>query len=253
MDASWINNLGQIRLIPYGVYEPALNMALDRLLLQGTESVFRLYGWSQPTLSLGRNQKDFHDLNQEALKACALVRRDTGGQAVLHQHELTYSFVGSIPPLPQGVLESYRFLSRPLSKALTSLGVAVTSGEYKKFKPRGSHCFLEPSAYELLLEGKKLIGSAQRRQGKRLLQHGAILLKRDLDLWLALWPNADGERFTGLSEAGYSFALSLLTQALEGAFADVWQGRARARDFTEKEMSKAQAMAAEFKLRGLGV
>lgn len=143
----------------------------------------RLYSWAPPALSLGRFQKTGEVVDVEACRRLGIdiVRRPTGGRAVLHDRELTYSL--AIPDrrslVPAGVVPAYRFISGALLDAFARLGVeAQLSSE----KSQGAglapgSCFDSPSAYELHVRGKKVVGSAQMRREGVLLQHGSILLE----------------------------------------------------------------------------
>ena len=239
---------GKIRFIPYNRYDPLLNMALDQLLLDGSDFVLRFYGWSQPTLSLGKSQKVIDDLDLDFAqkKGLAIVRRATGGQTVLHDQELTYSVVGSTPPFPRGVIESYKMIAIPLRTALISLGAKVelaginSSEKPKKFKPTSSHCFLEPSAHEIMVEGKKLIGSAQKRSRGRLLQHGSIPVNINRKLWGKIWPDDDGNRYISLSEAlSRKIEVEELFDPLKMAFSESFGLELVEQDFSPEELAHA--------------
>ena len=167
------------------------NMAIDCAILeavtQGDEPpTLRLYGWNPFCLSLGYGQRA-READADALSECGwgLVRRPTGGKAILHGDELTYSL--SLPldhPLAGGnVVESYRRLSAGLLDALGYLNVAA-SAERQNVSVQsvnaGPVCFEIPSHYEISVAGRKLIGSAQMRRQGGMLQHGAIPLIGDV-------------------------------------------------------------------------
>ena len=162
------------------------NMALDEALMRRArrtgETVLRVYGWSTPTLSLGRNQKarGHYDEAGLARAGIAVVRRPTGGRALLHDHEVTYS-VTAPASAPQGVSESYERINLLLVHALRSLGVPVAPARpvQRASAPSLTPCFAEPAFGELVVGGRKLVGSAQWRDGGALLQHGSILLDDD--------------------------------------------------------------------------
>ncbi|GGK19460.1 octanoyltransferase LipM [Caldalkalibacillus thermarum] len=178
--------------------DPATNMALDEavLLLHGEGKVpptIRFYTWQPPTLSIGYFQKVKKEINMEAVRRHGLgfVRRMTGGRAVLHDQELTYSVVvkENHPLIPSSVIEAYRVISTGLLLGFKRLGLdadfAVPHTEKEKEElrqPRSSVCFDSPSWYELLVEGRKVVGSAQTRQKGVVLQHGSILLDVDVEL-----------------------------------------------------------------------
>jgi lipoate-protein ligase A len=172
-------------------------MALDEALLdwhsQGKIGpAIRFYGWNPATLSIGYFQKAEKEIDLEAVKASGLgfVRRPTGGRAVLHEHELTYSVIvsESHPDMPKTVTEAYRVISEGLLKGFQALGLdayfAVPETEEERSglkKPHTSVCFDTPSWYELVVEGRKVAGSAQTRQKGVILQHGSILLDVEAD------------------------------------------------------------------------
>jgi len=163
-------------------------MALDAGLLDRAratgEAVLRVYGWSRPTLSFGRHEV------ARARFACAaieranigVVRRPTGGRVLLHDREVTYSVTA---PAPDGesVGPSYRRINALLLDALACLGVraaATPAGRARRTPGAGLvSCFAEPSAGELVVDGRKLVGSAQLRERGALLQHGSILVDDD--------------------------------------------------------------------------
>ncbi|MBE0682865.1 MAG: lipoate--protein ligase family protein [Anaerolineales bacterium] len=169
----------------------AWNMAVDESILEHihrgeSQPTLRLYSWNPPCLSLGHAQS-FKDVDIDRLKSHGweVVRRVTGGRAILHTDELTYSVTGSAeePVLAGGVLESYNRLSKALLHAVRTLSLPV---EVKEFSdaPASQNlnpvCFEVPSTYEITVDGKKLIGSAQARKKEGVLQHGSLPLTGDL-------------------------------------------------------------------------
>jgi lipoyl(octanoyl) transferase len=195
------------RFIDSGNRSPSFNMALDEALLDWHSEgkippVIRFYGWEPATLSIGYFQKVEKEIDLEAVKAHGLgfVRRPTGGRGVLHEHELTYSVIVSEdhPEMPKTVTEAYRVISEGILKGFHQLGleayfaVPKTDEERSALKnPRSAVCFDAPSWYELVVEGRKVAGSAQTRQKGVILQHGAILLDLDEDKLFSLfkYPN----------------------------------------------------------------
>ncbi|KSU85726.1 lipoate-protein ligase A [Fictibacillus enclensis] len=181
--------------IDSGNCDPAYNMALDEALLTWHSEgkippVIRFYGWNPATLSIGYFQKAEKEINLEAVKNYGLgfVRRPTGGRGVLHDKELTYSVIVSEehPNMPKTVTEAYRVISEGILQGFRNLGLeayfAIPRTEEEKAglkNPRSAVCFDAPSWYELVVEGRKVAGSAQTRQKGVILQHGSILL--DLD------------------------------------------------------------------------
>ncbi|MCM2531683.1 lipoate--protein ligase family protein [Neobacillus pocheonensis] len=191
------------RFIDSGNGSPSFNMALDEALLEWHSEgkippVIRFYGWDPATLSVGYFQKVEKEIDMDAVKAYQLgfVRRPTGGRGVLHEHELTYSVIVSEdhPEMPKSVTEAYRVISEGILKGFQHLGletyfaVPKTDEEREALKnPRSSVCFDAPSWYELVVEGRKVAGSAQTRQKGVILQHGSILLDLDEDKLFSLF------------------------------------------------------------------
>lgn len=195
------------RFIDSGNCSPSFNMALDEALLDWHSEgkippVIRFYGWEPATLSIGYFQKVEKEIDLDAVKAHGLgfVRRPTGGRGVLHEHELTYSVIVSEehPEMPKTVTEAYRVISEGILKGFHQLGLEAyfavprTDEERSALKnPRSAVCFDAPSWYELVVEGRKVAGSAQTRQKGVILQHGSILLDLDEDKLFSLfkYPN----------------------------------------------------------------
>ena len=167
------------------------HMAVDEAILDsvavGTSpAMLRLYAWSPACLSLGYAQ-EAEDVDLERLRARGwdLVRRPTGGRAILHTDEITYAVIGpaSDPRFAGGILDSYRRLSAALADALTRLGVqGLTSASSVRRDDRDADpiCFENPGPYEMMVAGRKLIGSAQVRRRSAVLQHGSLPLGGDL-------------------------------------------------------------------------
>ncbi|WP_423407375.1 biotin/lipoate A/B protein ligase family protein [Heyndrickxia sp. MSNUG] len=195
------------RFIDSGDNSPSFNMALDEALLDWHGSgkippVIRFYGWNPASLSVGYFQNIEKEIDMEAVKQHGLgfVRRPTGGRGVLHEHELTYSVIVTEehPEMPKTVTEAYRVISEGILQGFQKLGleayfaVPKTSAEKDALKnPRSAVCFDAPSWYELVVEGRKVAGSAQTRQKGVILQHGSILLDLDEDKLFSLfkYPN----------------------------------------------------------------
>jgi lipoate-protein ligase A len=227
------------------IYDPPMpgeeNMRRDMEILEEAASgeappALRLYSWSPPALSLGRFQKAAEVADLAACRRLGIdvVRRPTGGRAVLHDRELTYSLV--IPDnrnlIPAGVVPAYRFISRALLDAFAGLGIeAELSPENKRGAgPAPGSCFDAPSAYELQVSGKKVVGSAQVRRKGMILQHGSILLELPLQACRQVlrprpgFDEADylealGRDAAGLLDLGYNISKEKLAGALASAFA----------------------------------
>ncbi|HZS62399.1 MAG TPA: hypothetical protein VFA43_24245 [Gemmatimonadaceae bacterium] len=146
-----------------------MDHALMRRAARTGESVIRVYTWSRPTVSFGRNEPAFRrgDLD--------IVRRPTGGRMILHHRELTYSFTLPTTDRPRA---TYTRLNEILAAAVTRLGVPVTIATEGVTRTQGP-CFVAPSPGELTYEGRKIAGSAQWRENGAVLQHGSILVDND--------------------------------------------------------------------------
>jgi lipoate-protein ligase A len=182
----------QWRLLHHPPAHGSWNMAVDEALLARviagqSPPVLRLYAWEPACLSLGQAQPAM-DVDRERLAGTGweLVRRPTGGRAILHIDELTYAVIAPVSePRVQGtLLESYLKLSAALKSALGVLGLMVTAredaGAAQAARSRNPVCFEEPSSYEILFDNKKILGSAQARRGNAFLQHGALPLAGEI-------------------------------------------------------------------------
>lgn len=184
------------RFIDSGNQDAALNMAIDEAILtlhsqNKVPPTIRFYGWNPSALSIGYFQQAKQEIYFPALKKYGLdfVRRATGGRAVLHDRELTYSVVlaESYADMPTSVTESYRLISTGLLYGFRHLGLdanfAIPKQSSRQQKgDRSAVCFDAPSGYELVVEGRKVAGSAQTRKQGTILQHGSILLDLNVDM-----------------------------------------------------------------------
>ncbi len=177
----------------------AENMARDEHLFnlchEKKLGFLRLYAWAKPSFSIGVSQKTQRVLNIEFIRANGgeYVRRLTGGKAVLHHREITYAVVSSEDLFfkDHDLHQSYMLISRVLLQAIRSLGVDATLSKGSAAELSRSHnpCFSFPTPHEIEVGGKKIVGSAQKRDKQVLLQHGSIPLAMDYDLY------AGGARF----------------------------------------------------------
>ncbi|MEW5866591.1 MAG: biotin/lipoate A/B protein ligase family protein, partial [Bacillota bacterium] len=217
----------QWRLLRTGYNTGAWNMAVDEAVMAhvargASPPTFRLYGWSPPALSLGRLQSFEANV---AAGACArlgvdVVRRPTGGRAVLHDLEVTYSLIvgEGDPALPAGLRESYRLATEGIMKGLKLLGVdceisgreaaamgdiretGATEGAGHYRAGQSGACFDSPSWYEVTSKGRKLVGSAQARLMGVFLQHGSVLIQLDAAKLCALLKfESEEERASAIS------------------------------------------------------
>ena len=245
------------------------NMALDESLLESiglerSPAVLRLYSWNPGCVSLGYAQPiaDIDHLKQEAF-GWDIVRRPTGGRAVLHIDELTYSVIApkDEPRVKGSIIESYRRLSKALLNALGKLGLdAQADKEYDL--PEGSQknaavCFEVPSNYEITVAGKKLIGSAQARKHKAVLQHGSLPLFGNITRILDIMPFSSSESkqraktkltnhaTTVESISGTKPPLDQAIEAFHQAFAETLNIQFDFKQPTEKEILRAYELEKE--------
>lgn len=180
-----------MKIIPYETRTGKENMQIDSDLLDFAiknelkEPIFRLYGWEPACVSLGRNQKDdFLDYELLKSKNIDVVRRLTGGRALLHDNEITYSFICPESFLQNGshIVSSYKEISQILINKFKKLGINLDFGASKPIKTGFDYCMLISTGADLCYKEKKLIGSAQCRSHGYILQHGSILYDYDKKL-----------------------------------------------------------------------
>jgi len=250
------------RLILDGPVEGAMNMALDRTVLQDVAAgeappTLRLYRWEVPTVTLGR----FQSLEQVDADACArrgfdLVRRPTGGRGVLHDDELTYSVAAGVRDgVPRGVAASYRHLCAALAEAYRRLGVEAELTARARGERGTGACYLHATPADLSLGAAKLSGSAQVWHEDAVLQHGSFVLSRDVAAEAEVFRlDARGaaalDRETMTLERALPERPSLedITAAAVGAFADVLGIVLEPGSFGESERARASAASSQFRL-----
>ncbi len=169
------------------------NMALDQALVESVQAgqrapTLRFYTWARSTLSIGYAQPVARvDLQTAAALGVAVVRRRTGGQAILHEDELTYALAlpRAHPLAGSGIIDSYGALSQGLLAGLNLLGVRAEIGRWSP--PAGQQvddiCFASPSGHEILAAGNKIVASAQCRLRGAVLQHGSIVMSHSADVY----------------------------------------------------------------------
>ena len=222
-------------------------MKLDRELLHWVEkcaakiTVVRFYRWAVPTISLGKHQKAEEAVDQIYCQreAIPIVRRPTGGRAVFHDNELTYSLVSNHSQYfsLKSVGDTYRVIADGLKAGLHGLGISAQLAEGSPHSPpaplsgRKNPCFLSPSQYELLLRGYKIVGSAQRRLKRSFLQHGSIPLQVNyprMAAALGIQEKVLRKTLLSVSEAtGHQVSFADLCQALKEGFEETFQVQLR--------------------------
>ncbi len=243
-------------------------MALDEAILEAVgqgESLptLRFYAWDPPCVSLGVAQP-FRDVDLKRLRAKRwdLVRRSTGGRAILHTDELTYAVIAPIdnPHLAGGVLESYRHLSAGLVAGLQHMGMSVEIECEKQLteEERGNPvCFQAPSAYEITVEQRKLIGSAQVRRRFGILQHGTLPLKGDITRICEVLQFGSEEDRTSAADAlrsraatvedllGKPLSWEMAAQAMSAGFRQALDLQLEFGEPTPGELSRAEELQGE--------
>jgi lipoate-protein ligase A len=255
------------RLITTPPARGAWNMALDEAILEHTGRgevlpTLRLFAWEPPCLSLGRAQP-FTDVDTKRLQTRGwdVVRRITGGRAILHTDELTYSVTGPTdePHLAGSLLESYNRLARALLTAVHDLELPVEMKE-DRIETNGVPnpvCFEVPSTYEITVDGKKLIGSAQARRKDGVLQHGSLPLTGDLTriCQALVFPNETAREAamqrllaratTVESVLGQRVAWETAKQAFVRAFEAQLGLKLEAGELSESELARAEELVSE--------
>jgi lipoate-protein ligase A len=171
----------RVRLLKTPPWPGSRNMAVDEAVLLHKIPTLRLYGWRPACVSVGyfQNTKREVDIDACGRFGIDIVRRPTGGKAVLHEHELTYSMVFAENRWGNTIIETYKTISRVFLAALRQLGLPVEIRPRGQTRTRSPLCFQAVSHYELVLREKKIVGSAQCRRNGMFLQHGSILLDVD--------------------------------------------------------------------------
>ncbi len=199
------------RLLVTEPLDGATNMALDEAMLQArvqeiAPPTLRFFCWDPPTISLGYGQR-LDGVNVEACRqlGVGLVRRPTGGSAIYHdtlEREVTYSVVARAGDFDGSgdLLETYRWIGEGLTAGLRRLGVPAEMVSVKPSDPSAmpAFCFARTGSYEVEVAGRKLVGSAQRRQGGAFLQHGSVLLSADVARLRLLFPQ-EGDPLSGMT------------------------------------------------------
>jgi lipoate-protein ligase A len=250
------------RLIDTGPQPGPLNMAIDEALLRSfdpdvSQPILRLYGWEPPALSLGRFQKgaEVLDLERCRLGDVPVVRRITGGGVIYHADELTYSIVcapGQIPPA-SSIKDSFRVLTGFLLAFYRSLGLDAcyavdTTSAGTRLGERTPFCFAGRESFDILVNGGKIGGNAQRRQKGLIFQHGSIPLVNRAHTGLSYMLESVPEHAQGatsLAECGISATGDCLRQFLATAFAGHFGVELLTGGLTEEEQRLAGTLVAQ--------
>lgn len=201
----------------------AANMAQDEALLEEGRPTLRLYGWRPAAVSLGRAQGP-EAVDADAVRDLGLdvVRRSTGGGAILHEEdEVTYAVVMPLADVPRDLAASFAYLSGGVVEALRTLGLApdVASGPSRADE---ALCYLRHQGTNVFVRGRKVSGGAQRRTATAVLQHGTVIVSRDAARWARVF-RAEAEdiraKVTSLADEGVSVSREKLVEALVDGYA----------------------------------
>jgi len=260
------------RFLDTGANDGAFNMALDEVLANvapGPRPVFRVYRWRPPTISLGYHQNLAEvDLEKCRADGIGVVRRPTGGRAILHAQEVTYSVI--LPKTHElfsaGTTEVYRLISAALVRGLSLLSPQIVlersargSDDFAVYNEKFA-CFATSARHEILLDSRKLVGSAQRRFENGLLQHGSIMTGAGhlrLTDYLAR-ENRDGReqaallsKTASLSDAlGREPAFSETVKCLKKGIETAFQIRLEKDELTDLELETVLEHKLTLKIRG---
>lgn len=224
-------------------------MAVDEALLRsaqrGAPPTLRFYSWDGAWLSLGLAQR----LDPARRIACreagvGIVRRATGGLAVLHGADLTYAVAAPATALPAGLQATYALIGEALRAGLASLGIEAERSESGRTRaaPGGFDCFQAPAADEICVRGRKLAGSAQRRTGAEVLQHGSLRMRPDPPAARAA-AGLEQEGATSLAELGFAVDDGSVRAACAAAFASVLGVTLEPARLDEGEVALARQLA----------
>jgi len=185
------------RLLNYRLHSASENMAIDEAIFQETikhkrPPTLRFFGWHPSAVSIGYFQELESEINFKRCRSSGvdIVRRITGGKAVYHNSEVTYSLTAtnSVNLFPDNIVGTYEVVSRCLARGLSFLGInaQLVKSDIREKRKLTSRCFSVPSGNELLVEGRKICGSAQMRTHGGFLQHGSLLMTFDPTVTAAL-------------------------------------------------------------------
>ncbi len=229
----------------------ARNMAVDEFLLkrmedEGGAPVLRLYSFSPPGITIGYHQDAATAVDMEAAasQGVDVVRRITGGRALLHDGELTYSVTARTgPPFGQGLAETFTVIAGVIVSALRSFGIAAELGcarHASAESPMTSPCLVSTSRHEITAGGKKISGSAQRRTGSAFIQHGSILMRSGserIEGFLSGGWDGLAEMITTFeAETGESRADAELRRRIAGMFGEAMGGEPEPLAFSEADL-----------------
>ncbi len=223
------------RLLPFTLADGAIQMAADEVMLEAAAAgvvSLRFYGWKTATLSLGYFQPEALRHKNPRVADLPFVRRPTGGEALVHHHEMTYALA-----LPKGGTHWLCRMHRLITAALKDLGLKALTCPTEQPSATGLLCFQHHTPGDVILNGAKIVGSAQRRWRQALLQHGSILLAASpFTPELPGLKELTGQTFTTediepgimrhlMSQTGWTLPMAAWTPAEEQRIAELVQSR----------------------------
>ena len=234
-----------------GFYNMALDQALSDSVRNGdAPATVRFYGWNPPAVSLGRNQPAA-DIDREACRRAGVdvVRRPTGGRAVFHKDEFTYSVAAreDDPVIGGTVLDTYRMIALALLAGLKELGVPaqLVRSETRGGSIRDSaSCFAAAGRYEITVDGRKIVGSAQRRVAGVILQQGSLILSQPQNVPLLKNAAVAAEPATLEAIVGRTIGFAELAGAMGRGFRSGWGVELNPEPVTPGEERQARELAA---------
>lgn len=235
----------RILVAPEG--DAAWQMAVDEAVLEAVRlelspPTLRLYGWRTPALSFGYSQR-LEGLNAAGLE---LVRRPTGGRAVLHADDFTYMVATG--GLPDGVSASYRYLAGALARAIAHLGLEGQLIAGAAGQGRHASCFASATQADLCALGRKLVGSAQVRRGGTVLQHGSLYFEYPQALADMVFGEGHPAPVDLVTALGRRPEWAEVEAAFRAGFAEFFGGEWEEGELTEFEQARAEAKQADFRL-----
>lgn len=235
----------------------SMNMAIDETLMERAiwrnQPIIRFYSWATPAISLGYAQTSDRHINIDRcrLKSVPVVRRLTGGKAVFHDHELTYSVTGPPDQIPfkGDLLTSYLAIAKALMRMFDRFGLTASlAAPSTRMSQVGlSSCFASASAYEILINNRKIIGSAQKRTQTGILQQGSLLLTYHESTWKDLMSrNSDttlGHVTSLFEQLGCEVPVEHIIASLVTAFEEEFEIDLHEDSLNDSEMIRAEELA----------
>jgi len=230
--------------IDTGFNNAYINMAIDETLLSSRIPVLRVYQWKPGAVSIGRYQ----DMNEIDIEYCTensidIVRRITGGKAVLHEKELTYTFIIDKDVMPRSIIESYKIISSAIIQGLRVLGLNPEMNKSKIRNKDNPVCFQEPSFNELIINRKKFFGSAQVRVKGKLLQHGSILTGINTKKYSSCFKKKPRDNDLRKMITYVDIPEKELKSAIKNGFSGYFNSSLNERSLCNKELSEAKKLA----------